>query len=341
MPPDVPRLLDELCEAVESVGCATVTRGIVHLTSRADTSFEALHEFCQRHRELLFRCLGASGAVLFRGFPIASASDYEVLTAHALGLREMKKVAPDSQRASEVAQTGRTPRGSGLLFDLPPADIQMQGPHVEDGYTSARARYISFWCDVPPTVAGETALFDMSESYRLLDDRVRNVLDDSASVFPAYNGEERVHSVLVHPDTDERCLSIWYYQTPLADYAVEAYRKTEHHRNNPIRSTIPYVAVSMALEHHLAVGERRFTTTPEDKRAVMDAVYKTARYVEWGCSDLLLIDNIRFAHARMPCAPPRRIVVGYWNKSDMRRYAANSSVVVDDPVAFSLVGQRL
>lgn len=167
------------------------------------------------------------------------------------------------------------------------------------------------WCEEPPRKAGETALFDMAAAYDNLDDELRGYFDRFASEYPAFGEKFVEDSVLIHPETGRRCHVLWYYQSPLADHAVAAYRDTDHHRHNPIKEAIPFMAINASLRHTFCNGAKRIALSDELSVRLMRHVYKAAYYITWEKSNVVLVDNITMAHGRMPCVPPRKIVVGY------------------------------
>lgn len=324
-------LADELSRTGEVE--LSLEAGIPVLTPRARSDFRFLAGFATQQRTRLLELVRWSGAVMVRGFEVATGDQYTQLMSGCLGTTPVT----NKVLTTLFAWAKRKRRGEGV-YDLPPADLQMQGPHIEVGWRSRRPRYISLWCEVPPIKAGETALFDMAAAYDHLDDELRAYFDRYASEYPAFGEKFVEDSVLVHPETGRRCLVLWYYQSPLADHAVAAYRETEHYRRNPIQDAVPFMAINSQLSHAFCDGRKRIKLSRELSVRLMRQVYRATHYVTWQAGDIVIVDNIAMGHGRMPCVPPRKIVVGYWNEVDMRAYTANRNVATDDCPPLSRAG---
>jgi alpha-ketoglutarate-dependent taurine dioxygenase len=337
-PVDVAALCNRLCTTYP---LRAVLNGPVAVVSPA-TGREQIEpaDLCRRERAALLDIAYAAGALALRGFNIETPGHYENLMVRGLGLTPtLRPQAPPTESDQVWLQTlatyyekaGRKPMAGGTVVTLPAADGQMQGPHIEMGWRSRRPRLISFWCEEAPTAAGETALFDMARAYREVDATLRAQLAAHCSMFPAFGECFAVDSVLLHPSSAEPCLNLWYYERPLADFAAVVYRRTAHHRASAIPDTVPYAGLNEhSLQHYLLVGGERVPLSEDAALALMSCVYDCATYFSWQRGDLLLIDNIRLAHARMPCRPPRRILSGFWDEIDVRRHSADPSLRADD-----------
>ncbi|MEN9577989.1 MAG: hypothetical protein RJA70_998 [Pseudomonadota bacterium] len=272
----------------------------------------------QRSAHLLVELTELAGGIALRGFRVDAVEDYEKLMVGAFGLKSV--YAEDTSKSRVLAQADREYRANGSVLNLPSAQPELQGPHIELGWRTRRARYLSIWAETPPQVAGETALFDMNAVYLSLDEDIRRMFDRYPSMYPAYGERIWLDSVLVHPRTQKRCLHLWYYESPLADLAVESYKKTEHYKQSTVQDVKPMVALNSPLKHQFLVDDKLVSLTDEQKRRMLDCAYSHAQYWSWKKGDVLLIDNISLAHGRMPSVPPRRLVGGYWNETDTRAY---------------------
>jgi len=327
---------DTLAEQLSLANDVTVSfeSGIAVVTPKTKNDFRSLASFAMKERERLGSLIRWSGAAVLRGFDVATADEYTELTGACLGY----KAVTNRVLSALFSRAKRKTRGLGT-YDLPPAKIQMQGPHTEAGWRSRRPRLITMWCEEAPLEAGETALFDMAAAYDSLDDDLKAYFDNFGSEYPVFGEKFVVDSVLIHPETKRRCLLLWYYESPLAQYAVAAYRETEHYRQNSIKETIPYTAINDAtLAHTFCDGKKRVTLSEEQSIRLMRHVYKAATYFKWQKNDVLIVDNIATGHGRMPCVPPRKIVVGYWNEVDTRPYGANPRVRTDDSPPLARTG---
>src|SRR5262245_37273280 len=119
---------------------AKVTRDrlIQRIEPTAGRSFEDLEALCSDHAAQIRELLTSTGAVMFRGYDIQSAEQYEAVIAR-LGLDrargpQMLNKLPDPQRTQNLPPP------------QPNAEVAMQGPHTELGWRSWRVRFVSLWC---------------------------------------------------------------------------------------------------------------------------------------------------------------------------------------------------
>jgi len=316
---------DSVAEQLSNDVSVSFDSGIAVVSPKARKDFPFLADFAAKEKERIESLVHWSGAAVFRGFDIATADQYTNLTGSRLGY----EAVTNKVLATLFSWAKRKARGFGT-YDLPPANVQMQGPHTEAGWRARRPRFITMWCEEPPVEAGETALFDLGAAYDSLDGDLKAYFDNFGSEYPAFGEKFVVDSVLIHPETKRRCILLWYYEVPLAHYAVAAYRETEHYRKNSLKQAIPYEGGNPSLSHAFRDGKNRIVLSDEQATRLMRHVYGAAYYHKWEKNDVLVIDNIAMGHGRMPCVPPRKIVVGYWNEIDTRPFGANPRVRTDD-----------
>jgi alpha-ketoglutarate-dependent taurine dioxygenase len=312
-------------------------RHVAMISPRGRTDMGFLRETCQRERDGIISLVNVSGAAVLRGFEVGDARDHESLMTDGFGFSPIYTADYLKRTQAFLKAADRAPRGGGTLLDLP-VDPTMQGPHIENGWRSRRPRYVSFWCEVAPLHSGATALFDMSESYERLGTDLRSYFEGYASLYPAYGERLTIDSLLVHPHTSRPCLVMWYFESPLAEHAVAAYKKTLHFRNGRAPAAIaPHTAVNYPLRHLFRRGAEEFSLSEAETNELMDVVYRGAWYLNWRKGDVLILDNISTAHGRMPCESSRRLVAGYWNEEDVRQYAACPGLADDCPSTMAAV----
>ena len=101
----------------------------------------------------------------------------------------------------------------------------------------------------------------------------------------------------------------------------------------PFPEIRPNRAVNDPLLHVFVRGGEEFSLPDAQTSQLMDGVYANAQYCRWQRGDVLMIDNISVAHGRMPTRSPRRLVAGYWNEEDVRRYSPDPGLADDCPAA--------
>jgi alpha-ketoglutarate-dependent taurine dioxygenase len=308
---------------------------IISPRGRSDMGF--LRESCQKHRDSILRLVHVSGAAVLRGFEVGDARDHESLMTDGFGFSPIYTADYLKRTQAFLKAADRAPRAGGTLLDLP-VDPTMQGPHIENGWRSRRPRYVSFWCELAPLHSGETALFDMSESYEMLGTGLRSYFERYPSIYPAYGERFAIDSLLIHPHTRRTCLVLWYFESPLAERAVAAYKKTLHFRNWRVPVAIaPHTAVNYPLQHLFRRDDEEFALSEAETNELMDVVYQSAWYLDWRKGDVLILDNISTAHGRMPCDSSRRLVAGYWNEEDVRQHSACPGLADDCPATMAAV----
>jgi len=317
-----------------------IDRLIATISADRDRSFAFVQRLCRDHAPSILDLLVHHGAVLFRGFEIESREQYLSLLRD-MGHEEAR--GPQMENKVPSPQKPVTPPRRDMAKLVPHDDVSMQGPHTELGWRSFRPRFVSFWCELPAAVGSETAVFDMARVYRELRTDLRDAFDSHLSNYYSqgkvtfFSEDFRVDSVLVHPETGRRCLVIWYFRQPLSPFAVEAYLAT----GRGSRAPLPPIAYEgrpkfmrvdpERLEHRLIDSTGSTMIFNDDqKRSLMATLYECAMYVKWQSSDLMIIDNILTAHARMQSVLPRKLWAAVWDEVDVRAFSANTQLAADE-----------
>jgi len=121
-----------------------------------------LAEWSAGNRDWIEGRLSSAGALLFRGFGVRAAAEFEA----GLGRAVLRAV-----RAQRRAHAGQRPRTDSRVLSRPPVSCC--------GTTRTRSnrrwpRKIIFCCSDAPSSGGETPLADSREVYRRLDSRLRD-----------------------------------------------------------------------------------------------------------------------------------------------------------------------
>lgn len=277
-------------------------------------------EACVEHH--LLEC----GALLFRGFELDGAEEFQYFaTAFGHPLLEY-----------DFASTPRRRVRQGVYSSTEYPAHQSIPLHNEQSYGRAWPMKIWFYCSLPARIGGETPVADSREVYRLLPPRIRerfaerelsyvrnfgNGLDlpwtrvfnterrDEVEAYCRAHGiacewkpdgelrtKNRAQAVAAHPRTGE---AVWFNQAHL--FHVSA-----------LEPDMREALVDAVGEHELPRNVYYGDGTPieesilEEVRAVLESA---KRVFAWQQGDVLMLDNMLTAHARMPFQGDRKVIV--------------------------------
>jgi alpha-ketoglutarate-dependent taurine dioxygenase len=201
---------------------------------------EKLREAISRESGKLTKDLAKYGAVLFRGFGVATPLDFEKTVLSIDGITGIANVFMSEEGRDRipgtqfVLHTNSKAKTGGGVFTI--------GFHNENYYVPDVPRYIALCCFVPSLIGGETALVNMAHVYNDLPGPLRDRLEARTfwvsewtrrEVLARYEiseallvrecrevglsieerGEDMVlkmykPSIIVHPVTGEKCLVV-------------------------------------------------------------------------------------------------------------------------------------
>lgn len=310
--------------------------------ARAEGAPGALARWMDANADEIDRSLLEAGAVLLRGFGVATPDEFE-----DVALRVAPVLAPYRGAGVRRAVRGRVYTASEAPRWLPiPA-------HCELAYSAVHPDRVLFWCETPPTRGGETPIVDMAAACRALDPAVRERFGRSGLRFvenappePSRHGarpwpemfetsdravveqlcqERRIDArwkpdgtlqmvsirpaEIDHPRTGER---IWFNSAHMFHGSWSAELR---------RAGRPLLGGVLGLREwwirrlepddrsrHCSFGDG--TGIPdEDIRHVRETLWSNEVALPWRRGDVLILDNLRIAHARRPFSGPRRILV--------------------------------
>jgi alpha-ketoglutarate-dependent taurine dioxygenase len=305
---------------------------------------ERLDDLLQTSREPLQALRRRYGAVLFRGFGLTTAEEFQRAAAlsFASGLRDyLGGVSPRGQVMAGVYES-----------------TQMAAPiripqHNEMSYLPDPPRELAFFCETEPLHGGETPLADSRTIYALIPEAVRTVFEQAGIAYnrylygPRWNVHHRTRNKLVKLHTS--WMAAFATQHPaVVEQAVAETGGTvtwDREEGAKIKQRLPAVRVhpetgeklwfnqvntfvhtphSAGLLHWLLFRiaypnpfRRPFHATLGDGRAipfalsdaVHDAIEAATVKFKWQRGDLLIVDNFLVTHGRMPYKGPRRILV--------------------------------
>jgi alpha-ketoglutarate-dependent taurine dioxygenase len=151
---------------------------VIQAKSSSDLGF--LKTFLAAHSDRIRKDIYNHGAVLLRGFQVASPHEFEDVLSAIPGFRPMKGYF--------MAELGRDPvKGTGYVFDtntffISGGDFRFGGIHSENYYSTDVPQFQCFCCLKRPWIGGETALFHMANAYGALRERLSAKLEPEAFV---------------------------------------------------------------------------------------------------------------------------------------------------------------
>lgn len=149
---------------------------VIEARDRADVSF--LQTFLASYSVKLLEDLSTYGAVLLRGFDIASEEDFEKTVLSIKGFRGISEAFMSEEGRTHVGDlnyvlhTNAVYKTGGTLY--------LGGFHGENYYSPDVPTYICFCCLKPSLSGGETGLINMEKIYQFLNDALREKLEKKA-----------------------------------------------------------------------------------------------------------------------------------------------------------------
>ena len=146
---------------------------VIEAQDQNDLAF--LQQFLASHSSQILSDISTYGAVLLRGFEVASEHDFEKTVLSLDGFQGISEAF--------MSEEGRVPVGD-LKFVLHTnavyktgGTVYLGGFHSENYYSPDVPSYICFFCQKPSLRGGETGLINMQKIYALLDDALKAQLE--------------------------------------------------------------------------------------------------------------------------------------------------------------------
>lgn len=278
------------------------------------------------NREYVEAELTRFGGILFRGFQVSSANDFErfvnVSFAHLLEYKERS--------------TPRTAIGKYVYTSTEYPAEQSIALHNEFSYAMSWPMRICFFCLEAPLAGGETPIADCRKVYQFLDPRIRDRFIEKKVMYArnygskidlswqtAFQTTDRAEverycrdapidfewldgdrlrtrqvreSVATHPRTRE---VVWFNQAHLFHLS---------NLEQDVRESLQATFDAEELPRNAYYGDGSAIPDPELDE-VREAFRKATVLFPWQHGDLLLLDNMLVAHGRTPYTGNRKILV--------------------------------
>lgn len=288
------------------------------------TSDRDLAAFVDKHAAMIDERLLTHGAVLFRGFDVASVEDFERFSAST------------SPRSLEYTyrSTPRTAVGKGVFTATEYPPDQEIALHCENAYQRAWPLKIAFCCLVAPETGGETPIADMRRvttavggalldrferlgvryvrHYRPYIDIPWEVVFQTSdrgevAAFCQRNGIDHEwldantlrtaqinHGVATHPVIGERVFFNQAHLFHVSNLNAEV-----------VKSLRTMYGDRFPRNSYYGDGSE---IAAEDLEAVRQAFRSAEIRFPWQVGDVMLLDNMQMAHGRKPFTGSRKVV---------------------------------
>jgi alpha-ketoglutarate-dependent taurine dioxygenase len=308
---------------------------------------EGLSSWISENKPLLEDALKSKGGILFRGFGLREAAEFQKVIG---SFRSTS--APKMEYVG-----GTTPREkvTGEVYTSTNAPSFIRIPqHSEMSYLKEYPARILFFCKQPPRKGGETPLSDNRKILRDLPSAVRKKFEERGVLYVRnLVPETRMRKILAKKFPIVG-LQTWQGVFKTSDKSrIEEIcsgsftaHQWDRHETLRVESLIPAVRqhpgtsesvwfnqayfsqihpricgkwmTPVLKAYHWTTGKpftnARFgdgsAITDGDLEAVMDSIEKNTFAVPWKQGDVLVLDNLLMSHGRNPYRGPRQILVG-------------------------------
>jgi hypothetical protein len=297
-----------------------------------NSTIKSLSDFTiwlQKNRHQIDKYLLEYKAILFRGFEVRDANDFHNVIV-ASDLAEMTYIggaAVRTQLTSRVFTANESPSSEKIPF------------HHEMAQTPNPPSHLFFFCEVAPSIGGETPILPSSQIYDLMLTKYPDFMHKLESLGLKYI------RVLPKEDDDSSAIGRGWKSTFLteskegAEIELQKLGSTwewlENDNLKTITATIPGVKYDEGLhrtnkrvffnsivaayagwndsrnqgEKAVVFGDGSYCD-PEIMADALDMMESICVAFKWCAGDVLLLDNRTNMHSRRPFSGPRRILAG-------------------------------
>ena len=265
------------------------------------------------------------GALLFRDFNVRTTADFQnFLGATGVGLMEYReRSSPRSQVGEKVYTSTDYPADQSIF------------PHNEHSYSQTFPLKLFFYCLAPAEQGGETPLADCRKVFQRIDPEIRERFRRRKWMYVRnFGGGFGLSWQSVFQTTDksrveaycrEKSIEVqWLGEDRLRTRQVRPVVATHPHTGDLVwfnHATFFHVSTLDPSMHEALLSEFGEEGLPNNtyygdgspiEPAVLDELREAYRQemlsLAWRQGDIMMIDNMLTAHARMPFAGPRKIL---------------------------------
>lgn len=285
----------------------------------------SLRDWALNNRELLETQLLKYGAVLFRGFTLSTAEDFEQTVSALAG-----EVMQYRERSSPRTEVGRNIYTSTDY----PAEHSIF-PHNEHSYSLTFPLKLFFFCLSPPARGGETPLVDTRRVYRNISPETRERFLEKGWMYVRNFNDGFGLSWQTVFQTEDRAEVERYCRSKAIEVEWKPDNRLRTRQVRPVTARHPRTGEVVWFNHatffHVStleppvrealLAEYRDEELPNNtyygdgspiEPAVMDelraAYLKDTVSFPWREGDVVMLDNMLTAHARAPFEGPRKIL---------------------------------
>ncbi|CAK9153492.1 unnamed protein product [Ilex paraguariensis] len=291
--------------------------------TRLTSDVSVLTEAIKLHKPWLDSLLHRSGAVLFRGFPLTTASDFNNVV-EAFGYEELPYIggaAPRSKVVGRVFTTNESPPDQKISF------------HHEMAQVSVYPSKLFFFCEVEPASGGETPIVLSHIIYEKMNEKYPEFvekLEEHGLIYTRVLGEEDDNSSSVGRGwkstfltqdksvAEERAAKLgvkleWMEDVvktimgPIPAIKLEKTRQRKIWFNSMVGAYIGWKDPRNNTVKTVTFGDG----SPLPAHTVYDCLKildEESVAIPWQKGDILLVDNLAVLHSRRPFNLPRRIL---------------------------------
>jgi alpha-ketoglutarate-dependent taurine dioxygenase len=307
------------------------TEGLPLMVKPAGTGVD-LPEWASNNRETIDGYLDQHGAILFRGFGLDGASDFEAVASAVVPdlFAEYGDLPPEST-SERIYHSTPYPADKMILF------------HNESSHLPTWPMRQFFFCVIPSEKGGTTPLLDGRRVYQALEPSIRDEFEqkgltyirnfipgldvswqdffkteDRAEVEQACaeggmtcewtdNGGLRISqtgpAVITHPRTGEK---VWFNQIQL------------HHPSaldDETRASLEQLVSRNDMPRNVRLGDGS-EISDETMNKIGDLYEELCVEFPWDAGDMIVVDNMIVQHARRPFEGERKILVAMGRMMD-------------------------
>ncbi|NHZ80288.1 TauD/TfdA family dioxygenase [Massilia sp. CCM 8695] len=292
------------------------------------TAGVSLQAWAQRQRPLIDSKLHEHGAILFRGFPVATAGEFnQCINALSGGALEY------TFRASPRTQVDP---GFHIYTSTDYPEDEKIFPHNEHSYSPVFPLRLFLWCDIAPGYKGETPIGDTREIFRAIAPEVKEKFARKKIMYVRNYGDgfglpwQTVFQTGERAQVEAYCSSVGISVEWKADGRLRTRQVgpaiVKHPRTGEAlwfnHATFFHVSTLPPQVRDALLADFKHDELPQNtcygdgspiEPEVLEhlrAVYRAAMIeFPWQRGDVLMLDNMLAVHARNEFRGPRRILV--------------------------------